>query len=744
MEKLKLQLDSYYSSMINAFKNPDFIRVRDKIFAEMDSYKNENPQATAYELKSELHLKIAESFEPVIFDESPFYYEMGLRHSENWGNTIEGLPSCWGLTAKDLNPHDYDKDIISYNSIAVGNVFDTDHHCPAYTKLFKTGLGGILKNIENEKAKADSEKLRFLNSCEKSCLAVLKIAEKFSLKAEEMLENCTDEAKKENLVRIRDTARKIPLNPPENFYEGLCMLWFIREVNASIEGVGTSVLGHLDKLLGDFYERDIANSTLTREKAKILIKKWIMPTYIKFRARTSIWADSSSCIELGGCFEDGSPVFNDVTRLVLEAHEELNYTIPKINCRIAENTPDEFIELISQSILKGRNVYSILNDKAIITALVNNGRSLTDARNYVNGGCQETICEGVEHSAGAQIYFNTPRVMDLTVNGVSEDDIETCTEKALSLFPKKLENPQSFEEAYNFFLQNIKDALKSSVDLRLDYGKNWRNLHPAPFFSSLTDGCIEKGMDYTAGGAKYNQSTICITGLATVIDSIYTIKKAVFEDNLITFKGLCELTKSNWETDTDMHKKIKNLPKYGHGETEVDSLAARFIDDINSYITTLPNERGDKFITSLFTYGFYQGYCKRVNATPDGRRNGEYFSAGSNPSIVNPVKSVLDSISSVNNTDLAKTGGINVLSLNLPFNSNMTPQVVASVIKTFVNGSGHSLQMNYVSKEDLINARKEPEKYKDLIVRVYGFSTYFVNLTDDIKDEFLTRNFYTA
>lgn len=746
MKKLEVQLDSYYSSMMNAFKNPDFLKVRDKIYLEMDNYKKINPDASAFELKSELHSKIAENFEPVIFDETPFFYETGLRHAENWGNLCEGLPSCWGLDNKALNIHDYDKDIIAYNSIAVGNVFDTDHHCPAYTKLFKIGLGGILRTINEEKSKSapDSEKLRFLNSCEKSCLSVLKIAEKFALKAEEMLENCENKSKRENLLKIKETARKIPYNPPKNFYEGLCMLWFIRETTATIEGVGTSVLGHLDKLLGALYEQDIANGTLTRDDAKMLIKKWIAPTYIKFRARTSIWADSSSCIELGGCYEDGTPVFNDVTRLVLESHEELNYTIPKINCRIAENSPDEYIDILSRSLLKGRNVYSILNDKAIITALMNNGRSLKDARNYVNGGCQETICEGVEHSAGALIYFNAPRVMDLTINGTTDEEIKELTEKVISILPKKLVNPNSFEEAYEFFLNNIKEALYNSINLRLEYGKNWRNIHPAPFFSSMLDGCLETGADYTAGGAKYNQSTICITGLATVIDSLYTIKKAVFEDKMLSFPRLCELTSSNWKDDPDTLKKIINLPKYGHGDNEVDSLAARFIDDINSYITTLDNERGDKYITSLFTYGFYQGHCKRVKATPDGRKSSDYFSAGSNPSIVKPAKSVLDSINSVNNTDLSKTAGINVLSVNLPHNSNMSPNVLSAIIKTFVKGSGHSLQMNYVSKEDLINARKEPEKYKDLIVRVYGFSTYFVNLTDDIKDEFLTRNFYTA
>ena len=753
MDRLKKQLSDFYLNFTegNFKENNNFIRIRDKIHSEMDAYKAKNQNASAVALKSQLHSIIAENFEPVIFDELPFFYEMGIKPADNWGAPFEGVPSTYNLSQTLNNIEKIDKDLNSLNlsentlSFCTGKVFDTDHHCIGYTTLFSVGLKGVIKNIRNRlSGETNEEKIDFLKSAEKSCLAVLKIAEKFAYKAEELYNKCEDANKKNNLKRIIDTAKRIPENPPESFFEGLCMIWFMREVTSSIEGVGVSLLGRVDKLLFPLYEKDIKSGIINRDEAKNLLKLWLTPTHIKFYADVSCWSDSSTVIELGGCDNDGTPIFNDITRLIIEAHEELNYVIPKLNCRIAKNSPKEYIDLISKSILRGRNVYSILNDDAIIEGLLNNGKSLIDARNYVNGGCQETMIEGMEHSAGALIYFNTPKIIEQSLCGVNGDIKNNITKNAMEYIPDKIEKPESFEEIYNIFLNNVKKAIKGSVELRVKYGKKWRDAHPCPLFSSTLEGCIENGMDYSAGGAKYNSSTFCMAGLGTVADSLYAIKKAVFEDKFVSYSELIKSLENDWNTTPELRAKMINLPKYGHNEIEVDSIAARFVKDINTYVKSLDNERGDKFILSTFVYGYYKSAGEYVGATPDGRKAKSCYSQGVTASRLRTPDSILSTVNSTYNVNFREMGGVSVLDINLPFNKKMNADIVSAIITTFLSGNCHSLQLNYISRDELIRAQKNPEKYKNLIVRMFGFSVYFVNLGKEFQDEFIARNFYES
>lgn len=745
MKKISEQLTEYYNEMYEIEENQTFVKVRNSIYSAMDDIKAQNPCMSAVELKSELHLQIAEHFEPVIFDELPFFYEMGIKPAECWGTLQPGLPCAWGVLPELKNANTEDEDIKAFDSFACGAVFDFDHHCLGYTKLFSMGISGILENINNEKLKIDDpQKQKFLSSAEKSCNAILKIAEKFSKKAEEMLLECDDVSKKENLIKINKVAKNIPVNPPKSFYEGLCMIWFMREVTASIEGVGISLLGRVDKFLGPLYKEDLKIGNITRDEAMNLIKKWLSITPIKFKARTSNWADSSTCIELGGCDENGDPVFNEVTKMFIEAHEELKLTIPKMNCRISQNSPKEYIDILSNSILNGHNVYALYNDSAIIEALRNNGKELIDARNYVNGGCQETMVEGAEHSAGVYLYFNMPKVLDITLNGVLCDERSYLTPKTEKYYPKQIVNPKTFDDVYNAFLNNIKNAATCAAGLRTAYGKKWHTSNPCPLFSSTLKGCIENANDYSSGGAKYNRSTFCAAGLATVIDSLYTIKSLVFDKGLITFEELCDATRNNWENNEKLRSLIISLPKYGHGNEDVDALAKRFVDDLNNHIITIPNERGEVFQLSLFAYHYFADAKFFVNATPDGRKKHDYLSQGVSPGRIAPAKNVLDAINSASATDFRKTGGINVLDINLPYNSAMTTDIVTAVIRSFAEGNTYSIQMNYVSKEQLLDAQKHPEKHLDLIVRMCGLSVYFVNLSEDDQKEFLTRNFYIA
>lgn len=757
MEKLEKQLREYYDKMLlsNYNDNSEFIKVRYNVYSQMDNYKREHPDSSAVALKSELHRCIAENFSPVLFDELPFFYEMGVKPSDCWGYPIPGLPSCWNFADRYSNIAKFDPDINSVSSIgcgenrlgwSVGHAFDTDHHVPGYSKLFEVGISGILKEISEQKVELQNkrtEKYDLLCSMEKSCYAVLRIAEKFSLSAEKQLERCTDKTKRHNLTVIRDTALRIPENPPQTFYEGICFIWFIREVIASLEGVGISSLGRLDKLLGKLYYKDISNGTLTREYAKRLIEMLMTVTHIKFDAANSSWADSSTGIELGGCDENGVPIFNEVTKIILEVHEEHKFIIPKLNCRISENSDNsdnEFIGLLSASILRGHNVYAVFNDSAVIKALVNNGFEERDACGYVNGGCQETTVEG-SYCEGIWFYYNPVRIMDQTINGTDESVISVITDNTKKYLPLQIEKPNSFDDVYNAVLDNIKRAVKCCVDFRVKYGEKWFEVHPCPLFSSTLNGCIQNGRDYSAGGGKYNVATVCMTGIGTLTDSLYAIKKAVFEDKTISFEELRKALAENWETAPELRKAMIDMPKYGHGVPEVDDLVARIVKELNDYVKTLKNSRGGNCMLSFFSYSSIMYFGSYVGATPDGRLSGDYLSLGVSPGRLRAPACILDEIISIGNVDFRKTGGINVLDINLPFNKKMRPETVGALIKAFMKTGGHVIEFNYVSKDELIDATVNPDAHRDIIVRLYGLSEYFVNLGSDVQQEFITRNF---
>ena len=756
MERFEEQLRAYYQTMqLSNYKdNPAFIRVRYRVYTAMDRFRRENPNASAVTLKGELHRRIAEEFQPVLFDEIPFFYEMGVKPSDCWGYPIPGLPSCWNFPDRYSNIAEFDPDIHSISAMgcgpnrlgwSFGHCFDTDHHVPGYTKVFRLGIAGILAQIAAEKSHVSPEiaSYDFLSAAEKSCQAVLTIARKFSEAADEQLKDCTDETKRTNLTWIRDIARKVPENPPETFLEGLCCLWFIREVMGSLEAVGLSSLGRVDKLLGPLYHADISCGRLNRAQAKRWIEMFLAITHIKFDAENSSWADSSTCIELGGCDEGGTPVFNEVTKLIVEVHEEQKYIIPKLNCRIAETGDDAFVSLLSASILRGHNVYAIFNDRAMIRALTDNGVRLEDARNYVNGGCQETTIEG-SYSEGIWFYFSPVRILDQTLQGTEPAVLRTITEKAKQYLPKQLTAPVSFEELYDTVLENIKTAVRCAVDFRLVDGKRWSEIHPCPLFSATLSDCIQNGRDYSAGGGRYNLATVCMTGFGTLVDSLFAIRKAVFEDKVVSFDTLCSVLASDWETDPGLRKVVVDYPKYGHGDTAIDSLAARLVGDLNDYVTTLVNERGGHCVLSFFSYSSIMYFGSYVGATPDGRKKGDYLSLSVSPGRLRAPDCILDEIHSVRALPLAETGGINILDINLPFNRHMTPETIGALVKAFMQTGGHAIQFNYVSRDELVDATVHPEAHRDLIVRLYGLSEYFVNLGSDVQQEFITRNFCDA
>lgn len=722
--------------------------VRQKIYQEMDDFYKKNPNLPAMLLKSRLHTVIARHFEPKLFPDMPFFFEMGLRERNSWGMGSVA-PSRWmedrlgkkvhqehpilGMLERCFAPI-YNRSAETGTGLcSIASSFDIDHHTLGYTALFELGINGFLERIESyrEDCGEDSGQADFYTAAEESCHALLTVAEKFRHCAEEMLPFAETEQQREYLTMILNTAGRIPALPPETFYEGLAMLLFTREAVATLEYMGISQLGHVDRLLGPLYERDLQLGRITEEQARELIGLWMLYTDVKFDLANNPWPETSTCIQLGGCDEQGRPVYNPVTRMVIQEHHRLGLVNPKLNCRYSADSPAEYLHTIGQAVLAGHNNFVLINDRVVIDGLVKNGVALTDARRYVSGGCQETMLEGLGHTEGAALYVSVPRILDLFLRPGNTDIIPS------------IRKAESFEDFYEQFLKAAKDFLGMMTDqrnVRQLYNKQWQAY---PLFSVTQEGCLETGMDYIRGGARYNFSTVALVGLGTVVDSLYAIREMVFTQKRLCLSQLNQVLSENWQSSEALRNEIIALPKYGHGDVRVDALADSVLRDLADFVRDRENERGGRYIPSLFVYYYFEYFSHCLRATPDGRRNGDLISPGCGPGQLQTADAITEPLNTMHNMDFSVCGGGSaVLDVKLPVSSHLNTELFAAFARSCQALGCPTLQPNVISPEALTDAKVHPEKHRDLIVRVSGLSAYFVALPEKIQDEIIKRNQY--
>lgn len=749
MDLLRAELACYYDrwriGRWDALSSED-LSVRRSILTAMDAFDTANPGCHPALLKAGLHEEIAERFQPVLFPHSPFFFEMGLRYSESWGTpgAPERVVASWMLDRRRsliaerpewLSMAPYQRTGLGLWGIWSG--FDNDHHSLGYTRLLRDGVQGVLAEIAaRQRQPSDSHQVANLEAMARSCRALLRVAARFGEAARAQTAFCEDAQARRYLAMIGDVAGRIPGDPPRTFYEALAAIWFLREATASMEAIGISVVGHLDRLLGPFYESDLAAGRITEDEARDLLARWMLPTDIKFHLEENAWPETSTCIELGGCDAEGHPVWNAVTRLIIEVHHAHKLANPKLNCRFSAQSPAEYLRLISEATLAGHNHFALLNDDVLIPALVRAGKEERDARLYVNGGCQEPIVEGVEHSAGAYYYFNMARVLDWSLQPAGPLPADMPAD-ARAVIPRTIA-ADSFEGLYTAFMARLTYSIRAGASWATALGREQPRLHPCPLFSAGLDGCVARGLDYTEGGAKYNPSGIAMVGLATVVDALHALRIAVFGERWVTLEQMRACLAANWAGHEALRARIRGLPRYGQGHPDVDALAARFTRELSDFVATIPSERGGRFQPSLFVYYAFEWFAPHTRATPDGRGSGDLLSQGVAPdrATAGTVASVFESLGQI---DFRGFPGNAVLDMQLPAGRGISADVVAATIRTFGALGGPTLQLNCVSRADLLDARSHPERHPDLMVRISGLSARFVCLDRNVQDEIIGR-----
>lgn len=619
-------------------------------------------------------------------------------------------------------------------------------------KMYRRGLLDCKQQIADTIAALDyindpeaTDKEQELEAMAISCDAAILFAERHAELAEQMAATETDAQRKAELLKIADVCRWVPAHAPRDLWEAIQTYWFVHlGTITELNGWDCMNPGHIDQHLWPFYQKGIADGTLTRESAKELLSCfWIKfnnqpaPPKVGITALESGTYNDFTNINIGGVDRDGNDGSNELSYIMLEIQEELHELQPGLSIHISHVTPDKFLLAGCRVIRQGHGYPSVFNPDTYVQELVRQGKSVEDAREGGCSGCIEVGAFGKE----AYIltgYLNTPKILEITLH----NGIDPVTGKRLGLETGDPRGFKSFEELYEAWHQqmiyfvNLKLAVNNYIE------RMFSLYAPATFLSLFIDDCIANGRDYYSGGARYNTTYIQCTGLGTITDCFTTIKKHVFEEQRFTMDALLSAMERNFEGEEKMRQFILNrTPFFGNDDDYADDIAVRVYNDLVKAIEGRPNTRGGRTYLNMLSTTCHNYFGSVCQATPNGRFAWFAISDGTSPSQGADSQGPTSVIKSLGKLDQTKSGGT---LLNVRFVPSLLKRdedlcKLASLIRTYFSMGGHHIQFNIVDTDTLLDAQQNPDNYKDLLVRVAGYSDYFNDMTSQLQNEIIAR-----
>ena len=720
-----------------------------ELFERLDSLCT--PSMSGYQRKILQYRTITEACDPILLDESPFYHELGTISAlsdgaGNYHGTLHAGGWNWERSSHmfvDQNPALYaqrSKQGSNLLYLICGPFCDARQHFYFNCKpLFQSGLKGLYDKAQEQLKQTKGEEAEFLEAASEGLLCLKQISEKFVLKAEEKLCSATDPDQIARLERIRDSAAYTPWNAPRTFYEALNLLAFIRTTCGALEGVGYNSFGRPDIELLPFYERDLAEGILTKEEAYDLITAFLLTWDCHYDHDMKMvgYADHEleNTYTLGGCDSQGNPVWNDLTEMFLRATREQKIIFPKVKVRYSASSPKAYLDEADLDVIHGTSSILYQNDDACIPALVRAGRSLEDARDYIITGCWGMMTNGnIMDDHGN--YVNLLKAFEFSVHN-RQDKMAEC-----GLYFLPLDGAESFEEIYQITLENCRRLFRERNRMTLEGKSIWPQVDPLPLTSSSMVGCLESRKDLTNGGCKYHDEHYQCVGFPNIVDSLLAIKTLCFDRSVYSLEQLLSAVRNNWEGAEDMRLAATRCPCWGDESEESCNLAARFNHDLYMALGELKTLwPGGRVNLGHLTYTEIRFWAEKTLATPDGRHDGEYFSQGLTPSRLHKIESVTSVVNSLAALDGSELAGNTVVNIILP-STRMTLDICEVFLRVAAHTAMGSLQLNCVTKEELLDAQEHPENHRDLIVRVCGFSARFTSLSPEWQKEVLSRNFY--
>lgn len=632
-----------------------------------------------------------------------------------------------------------------------------EQRAPGHTaldgKIYKTGLIGFKERIAQQIAKLDfindpeaTDKRDQLEAMSISCDAMIEFARRHSLLAAERAESRqVSEQQRDDLKEIARVCSRVPEYAPQTFHEALQMYWFIHlGTITELNGWDAMNPGHLDIHLWPFYKKEIEEGTLTRERAKELLSCfWIKfnnhpaPPKVGITAKESGTYNDFTNINIGGINRDGSDAVNEISYMLLEIAGELHILQPGNSVHISRRTPERFLKEACKVIAKGYGYPSVFNVDAYIKELVLQGKSLEDAREGGCSGCIEVGAFGKEAYLLTG-YLNVPKILEVTLN----NGVDPMSGVRVGPATGDAHTFNSFEQLYRAFVEQLNYVVDLKIGVSNYIDRVFATRMPATFLSVVIDDCIERGRDYYNAGPRYNTSYIQCTGLGTVTDSLSAIKMHVFEKSTFTMERLLTALSNNFEGDEVLRQTIINhTPFFGNDNDYADSIAKRVYEELYRAIDGKRNIKGEFYHLNMLSTTCHVYFGKVTGATPNGRHKGRAISDGTSPSQGADTNGPTAVIHSLGKLDQTKSGGtlLNLRFLPSVISGDSNSAKLASLIRSYFALDGHHIQFNIVDTQTLRDAQKRPHEYRDLLVRMAGYSDYFVHMNIDLQEEIISR-----
>lgn len=636
-----------------------------------------------------------------------------------------------------------------------------EQRAPGHTvlddKIYRLGFLDFIADIDAHLARLDYlndveayHKQEELKAMRISAEGIILLAARYADKAKELAQSEKDVLRKAELERIAEVCSHVPAHAPRNFWEALQAYWFVHlGVIIELNTWDAFNPGRLDQHLYPFYKKGLTEGTLTEGEAKELLQCfWVKfnnqpaPPKVGVTAAESGTYTDFANINSGGLKADGSDGVNDVTYLVLDVIDEMRLLQPSSNIQLSKKNPDRFLRRAARIIRKGWGQPSVFNADTVVEELLRQGKSIEDARQGGTSGCVETGAFGKE-SYILTGYFNLPKIFELVLH----NGLDPKTGQRLGLETGDPKRFSSFNELFAAF----KKQLHYFIDLKVKGSNIIERLYaaymPSPFLSMLIDDCIAKAKDYNDGGARYNTNYIQGVGLGSLTDTLSGIRYHIFDQKDLTMEQLLKALEANFSGYEVVRQLLINkTPHFGNDHDYADEIMVDIFNAYYSEVNERPNTKGGVYRINMLPTTCHVYFGSVIGATADGRRAWEPLSEGISPVQGSDRLGPTAVIKSASKLDHARTGGT---LLNLKF----TPQVLegeegldklAQLVRSYFKLSGHHIQFNVVSAKTLRAAQGEPEKYRDLIVRVAGYSDYFCDLSEALQEEIIARTEHAA
>ena len=664
----------------------------------------------------------------------------------------EILPFWRGKTVEDrleeMLPPDVAEDMDKYIFTMVLEItYGIGHFTMNHPRVLKLGLAGIIAEAQERydaltPAERQADKGLFYDAVIRSLRAAIRFAQRYAGLAESLAAREADPERAEELRAIARVCRRVPEHPAQTFHEAVQCVYFIHLIS-QIESGGNSIsLGRIDQILYPYYLADSRAGRITPERARELLSLLFIKTneiwnvleeaYIP--AGEGVEGKTTQNVTVGGVGPDGEDATNELSYIGLDAFADVRTVQPNFGVRLGPNAPRELFLKAVEYAIDGVPLH-LFNDEGIIKSLQQAGHTLEDARDYGVVGCLEPNAQGKSFASTFAVQFSGIKCLELALsNGI--DNIFGYSSGPESGDPAAF---TSYDEVWNAYDAQVMHFLGQMAKGMAVLDGLLAEMVPSPFASAMIDGPLEKGLDLTRGGAVYNSTGVQFIGFSNVVDGLYAVKKAVFEDGVMSLGEFAGCLSDDWDGAEDQRAYfLHRLPKYGNDDDEVDAVAAKVLDHFCDEVLKLRHYRGGAFWPGVFAVGFHITMGAFAAASADGRHAGEVLGNGLTPTNGNALSGPTAVLNSV--TKLPLTRVYNGANLNMRFNARrLRPEILMALMRTYFQRGGCQVQFNMIDSATLREAQAHPEQYRDLVVRVSGYSALFAGLSETAQNEIISR-----